>query len=226
MLFALAILCEQAHVASPVVLAWTHPGLRRIALSRPVDALLLPGVAFAGAMFSPLWLVVWVYWAWNTYHFGAQHYGVARILGWHPPRWAVIGGTAAIICGGALLHSVWWKWFALFAIDFNHWLVDIGLSSRVSRCWWLFLAAVLALGCVGFAFKVPRIDHVATLNVEWVLKARLGAGFVHFAYSRWLWQLSNSQIRAVVAPALSMAPFKPHQLRSIPLVRQPNPAPL
>ncbi len=209
MLFALAILCEQAHLVSPVVLAWTHPGLRRIALSRPVDALLLPGIALTGALLSPLWLVAWVYWGWNTYHFGAQHYGVARIFGWRAPRWAVIGGTAAIIVGGSLLHVGWWKWVALVALDFNHWLTDIALSSRVSRCWWLFLAGVLALGCVGFAFKVPRIDHVATLNIQWVLKARLGAGFVHFLYSRWLWQLSNSQIRAVIGPAIMPGRFYP-----------------
>jgi hypothetical protein len=186
MLFASVILFEQAHVASPIVLAWTHPGLRCIVLSRLVEFLLLPALALAGAMLSPLWLLVWVYWVWNIYHFGAQHYGVSRILGWRVPRWACVGGTAVLMI--VPIHSVWFKWFCLFALDFNHWLVDIGLSSRVSQRWWLFMAAVLALGCIGFAFKVPRIDHVATLNVEWVLKARLGAGIVHFLYSARIWK--------------------------------------
>lgn len=197
-LFALAILCEQAHLASPIMLAWSHPRLRQVALSRPMDSMFLPAVVLMGAMLGPLWVVAWVYWAWNTYHFGAQHYGVLRIFGWRTPKWAVIGGTAAVIVGGSLLHSVWWKWISLFALDFNHWLVDIGLSSRVSRYWWMFVVGVGVLGCIGFAFKVPRIDHIATLNVEWVLKARLGAGFVHFLYSRWIWKLSDPKIRAVV----------------------------
>ncbi len=203
-LFALAILCEQAHLVSPVALAWTHPGLRRIALSRPVDALLLPGIALTGALLSPLWLVTWIYWAWNIYHRGAQHYGVLRIFGYRASRWICIGGTAAFIIGGAYLfhYTAWWKWLFLFAIDFNHWLVDIGLSARVSRHWWLFLAAVLALGCIGFTFMVPRVTHTAILNIEWVLKARLGAGFVHFIYSRWVWKLSDPQIRTAVGPAL------------------------
>jgi hypothetical protein len=198
MLFGLAILCEQGHVASPIVLAWSHPGLRRIALSRPMHFLLLPALAFAGAMLSPLWLLVWVYWAWNIYHFGSQHYGVSRILGWRVPRWVCIGGTAAIMVGAPLLHVDWWRWVALFALDFNHWLVDIGLSSWVSRCWWLFLGGIAAIGCIGFTFKVARVDHVATLAIPWVLKARLGAGIMHFLYSRWVWKLSDPQVRETI----------------------------
>jgi hypothetical protein len=225
LLFGFAIVCEQAHVASPIVLAWSHPGLRRIALSRPIETMLLPVVAIIGALLSPFWLIWWVYWSWNIYHFGMQHYGVLSIgraalrrgrenshvaapvcssrllvllgsnsvlrLPWHPKaiKWLCVGGTAVLMAGVPLIiRTGWWQWVALVALDFNHWLVDIGLSSRVSRHWWLFLAAVAVLGCVGFAWKVPRADHIATLAVPWVIQARWGVGITHFLYSRWVWK--------------------------------------
>jgi hypothetical protein len=198
-LFGFAIICEQAHVASPIVLAWSHPGLRQIARSRPLATMLLPALAVFDALVSPFWLIWWVYWAWNIYHFGAQHYGVSRILGWPVPRWVCVGGTAAIMWGGPhVIHAGWWQWFALIVIDFNHWLVDIGLSSRVSRCWWLFIVGVAALGCLGFAWKVPRDDHIATMAIALVIKARWGVGIVHFLYSRWIWKLNDPQVRAIM----------------------------
>lgn len=197
-LFAFAIVCEQAHVVSPIILAWSHPGLRRVALSRPTETMLLPAAAIVLALAAPFMVIWWVYWIWNIYHFGAQHYGAARILRWPINRWVCIAGTAAILVGGSLLHAGWWKWFALVAIDFNHWLVDIGLSSRVSRHWWLFVAVVAALGCIGFAWKVPRPDYIATMFVPWVIKARWGVGIAHFLYSRWVWKLSDPQVRAAI----------------------------
>jgi hypothetical protein len=202
-LFALAIVCEQAHVASPIVLAWAHPGLRQIALSRPIETMLLPVLAVGGALLAPLMVIWWVYWVWNIYHFGAQHYGMSRILGWRVPRWFCVGVTAALMAGLPwLVHDGWVRWFLLIAIDFNHWLVDIGLSSRVSRCWWLFLAAVLALGCVGFVWKAPRADHIATMFIPWVIQARWGVGIAHFLYSRWIWKLSDPQVRATIGKEL------------------------
>jgi hypothetical protein len=90
----------------------------------------------------------------------------------------------------------------LVVIDFNHWLTDIGLSSRVSRHWWLFLGSVLLLGCVGFAWKVPRVDHIATIAIPWVIQARWGVGIAHFLYSRWVWKLSNPQVRAAIGRRL------------------------
>jgi hypothetical protein len=203
-LFAVAIICEQAHVASPIVLAWTHPKLRGVALSRPIESLLLPALAIIGALLSPFWLIFWVYYVWNIYHFGAQHYGVARLIDWRVPRWACIGGTAALMAGVPMLtDAAWWGWFALVALNFNHWLVDLGLSSRVSRCWWLFLASVLAIGCIGFAWKIPRADHIATLALPIVIKARWGVGIAHFLYSRWIWRLSDPRIRTIVKGALA-----------------------
>jgi hypothetical protein len=203
LLFGFAILCEQAHVASPIVLAWSHPGLRRIALSRPIETMLLPALAIIGALLSPFWLIWWVYWVWNIYHFGAQHYGVSRICGLRVPKWVCVGGTAVLMAGVPLIiHTGWWQWVTLVAIDFNHWLVDIGLSSRVSKSWWIFLAPVLCLGCIGFAWKIPRADHIATLAIPWVIQARWGVGIVHFIYSRWVWRLSDPHIRTIMKGVL------------------------
>jgi uncharacterized membrane protein len=201
-LFAVAIVCEQAHVASPFVLAWSHPGVRKIALSRPIETMLLPVAAITGALLAPFMVIWWVYWVWNIYHFGAQHYGVSRVFGLRVNKWLCVGGTAAIMVGVPLLHIGWWKWVALVAIDFNHWLVDIGLSSRVSRYWWLFLPAVLALGCVGFLWMVPRADHIVTMFMPWVIKARWGVGIAHFLYSRWVWKLSDPQMRATIGKVI------------------------
>ena len=202
-LFAFAIICEQAHVASPMVLAWSHPGFRQIALSRPIETMLLPILALVGALAAPFMVIWWVYWVWNIYHFGAQHYGVCRIFSLRVPKWFCVAGTAAIMAGGPLLiHAGWWSWFMLVVIDFNHWLVDIGLSSRVSRHWWLFIAAVAALGCIGFAWKVPSPDHIATMFVPWVIRARWGVGIAHFLYSRWVWKLNDPRIRETIGKEL------------------------
>jgi hypothetical protein len=217
-LFALAILCEQAHVASPIVLAWSHPGLRQIALSRPVETMLLPVIAIAAALAAPFMVIWWVYWTWNIYHFGAQHYGVCRIFGLRVPLWACIGGTAAIMVGGPwLIHDEWWRWFSLVAINFNHWLVDISLSSRVSRYWWLFLGFVLVLGCVGLAWKWPSSDHINTYAANknallTIMQARWGVGIVHFLYSRWVWKLSDPQVRATIGQDLFPTQLRlPHE---------------
>jgi hypothetical protein len=202
-LFAFAILCEQAHVASPIVLAWSHPGLRKIALSRPVETTLLPVVAIITALALPFMVIWWIYWLWNIYHFGAQHYGVSRILGWRVPRWVCVGATAALMAGIPLVfHAGWYRWFLLVAIDFNHWLIDIGLSSRVSRYSWLFVPAVAALGCIGFVWKIPTPDHITTVIIPWVIQARWGVGIAHFLYSRWIWKLSDPQVRATIGQDL------------------------
>jgi hypothetical protein len=203
-LFAVAIVCEQAHVASPIVLAWSHPGLRRIALSRPIETMILPTIAIIGALVNPFWVVFWVYYAWNIYHFGAQHYGVCRIFGLRMiPKWFCVGGTAAIMAGLPwLTHAEWVRWFMLAAIDFKHWLVDIGLSSRVSRYRWLFIVGVAALGCVGFAWKVPRVDHIATRAIPWVIQARWGVGIAHFLYSRFVWRLSDPMVGPIIKSGL------------------------
>jgi hypothetical protein len=212
-LFAFAIICENAHVASPIVLAWTHSGLRQIALSRPIETILLPAIAIIGAILSPLWLIWGVYKLWNIYHYGGQHYGVSRILGFRVPRWACIGGTALIMVGGPfLIPGGWWRWTSLIVLDFNHWLTDIGLSSKVSRWWWVFFAGVMTLGCIGFAYQVPRADRTLTLFVPLIIKLRCGVGIWHFLYSRWVWKLSDPQVRAIIGEDIFLSRHSPFRV--------------
>jgi hypothetical protein len=89
--------------------------------------------------------------------------------------------------------------------SFSHWLTDIGLSSRVSRHPWLFITAVLAMGSVGFLWMVPRVDHMATRVIPAVLTARWGLGFVHFLYSRWVWNISDPKVRATIGRGIFSA---------------------
>jgi hypothetical protein len=205
-LFAFAIVSEQAHVASPIILAWAKPGLRQIALSRPIETVLLPVVAVVFALTLPFLTVFWIYGIWNIYHFGSQNYGAAKIFGWPVNRWLAIGVTAAVMTPALLAKAgvptvhlpYWFGWAALFAIDFNHWLVDLGLSARVFKRYGLFALMTLPFGLMGFLWKVPRADHIATLAIPLVIQARWGIGMAHFLYSRWIWKLSDPRMRAII----------------------------
>jgi hypothetical protein len=191
-LFSLVILLEQAHLASPIVLAWSHAGLRERVRGRLVESVLLPFIAFTAALLSPFLLVGWVYWLWNIWHFGMQNYGLAALSGrrGRVVKWGCLGATAFCMVGLPWLfpHNPVLFWVLLFAIDFPHWLTDISLSAWASRQRWFFVSAVCLIGCGGFLFKVPRVDHVATLALPWVIQARWGAGMIHFIYSRMVWK--------------------------------------
>jgi hypothetical protein len=103
--FTLFILLETGHSLSPIVLAWTHGGFRRVMVGQPKKYFPLPSGVFAVAIgigaatslgwtslvpgpgalsrltdwANPLPVMVWVYWAWNIYHFGMQHFGVLSL---------------------------------------------------------------------------------------------------------------------------------------------------
>jgi hypothetical protein len=98
-----------------------------------------------------------------------------------------------------VIHSGWWRWFVLVVIDFNHWLVDIGLSSRVSRHCWIFVVGVAMTGCIGFLWMRPQPDSITTMFVPWVIQARWGVGIAHFLYSRWVWKLSDQRVSRAIA---------------------------
>jgi hypothetical protein len=104
--FMCAIVVDTAHNMSPLLLTWTHPALRRIALVQWRWYILLPGavmfVACAigaatslgwtdfvrghGAIYhlaldwrNPFpWLVL-IYVSWEVYHFGMQNFGILAI---------------------------------------------------------------------------------------------------------------------------------------------------
>jgi hypothetical protein len=151
------------------------------------------------------------YFAWNAWHFGSQHFGVASLLGWRSgPRWRrkalTIGPTVVIMALPAFLPV-----FSLLvlngAMSFLHWTTDIGLSAwmRKASGYVPFVCVILMLGLSGFVFKTVAGDPrscgswsvcTAVYSIPVLLALRSGLGFVHFLYSRWVWQRTNIQLMA------------------------------
>ena len=82
---------------------------------------------------------------------------------------------------------------AIYAV--NHWLVAIGLAAHVhpSRRPILFSVLVILAGMTVFVLLFVRPGFVIRF-VPWALGARVGLGFVHFLYDRYLWKLSGQSI--------------------------------
>jgi hypothetical protein len=151
---------------------------------------------------NPFPLLVWAYSTWNLYHFGMQDFGIWRLWGGlRINRWAEIG-----ICLGLVIffvevmrhitHSLWVMLFVTGLVSVNHWVVDLGLSVRVAGR--MFLPGVLALGLIGFVWMVPSPGGQMIRMIPWIICVRLGLGFVHFLYSRWVWRLSDPLVRATI----------------------------
>jgi hypothetical protein len=119
--FSLVPLLETGHSLSPIVLAWSHGGFRRIMVERKAKYILLPTLIFSGSalvgcltslgltdyragphrMFevagwsNPFPIMVWVYMIWNAYHFGMQNFGVLSIYRRRREQQEAIGDGAA-----------------------------------------------------------------------------------------------------------------------------------
>ena len=231
--FAIFVLLETGHSLSPIVLAWTHGGFRRVMLSQTRKYVVLPVAVFMivlviGAVTSLGWtslvygpgnlwsltewtnpfpVVVWVYWVWNIYHFGMQHFGVLSLWrgGARSRRRRFADMALCLIvtafCMAALpklTREEWVGFLLLGAFSVNHWVVDIGLSSRVLKRGWLFIVGVLAAGAIGFLLEIPTPNGSLLRAIPILLCARMGLGFVHFLYSRWVWKLSDARVRATI----------------------------
>jgi hypothetical protein len=109
-----------------------------------------------------------------------------------------------IFTNAVALVLIFWQglWgFAIIAI--NHWLVAIGLSSHVySVCRGrppLVFALVLIIAGM-FAFALLFVP-LRTLTIKVTLPAvglRVGLGFIHFLYDRWIYKLSDAKVRATI----------------------------
>jgi hypothetical protein len=205
-MFTAAIVLETGHVVSPIILAWWRTELRRLMVREWRRSIALPALLVGSVFLLPISAAYGIYTAWNVYHFGMQHYGIASIVrpGLRPDaRLACVGATVlGMVVLPFLLHDRTASLLIAATWGFNHWIMDIGLSSRVSGRPIIFAVLVLALGCIGFAWLVPRVDHVATYFVPWIICARWGLGMIHFAYSARIWQFSDPQIRAIVEPGI------------------------
>jgi hypothetical protein len=135
-----------------------------------------------------------------------QHFGVASLFQGrraNPLVW--LGGTIVVMDvipkmfgNGQLLT------FLLVAFSVNHWVVDIALSARVTKHYWLFLGIVLVfLGPIGFFWITPTSYAMMIYPIPLIIGARMGLGFVHFLYSGWIWKLSNPKVRATIGQVLT-----------------------
>ena len=104
------------------------------------------------------------------------------------------------------VHEQWVGFLSFGAISVNHWIVDIGVSSRVSNQRWLFIAGVLLAGMVGFLWMVPTSNGMMIQVIPIILGARLGVGFVHFLYSRWVWNFSDPAVSATIGRSVKYTP--------------------
>ncbi len=151
---------------------------------------------------NPFPLLVWAYSAANLYHFGMQDFGVWRLWGGlRLNRWVQIAICLAFVILFVevmrhITHSLLVMLFVTGLVSVNHWVVDLGLSLRVAG--WAFLPSVLTLGLLGFAWMVPSPGGQTIRMIPWIICARLGLGFVHFLYSRWVWKLSDPLVRATI----------------------------
>ena len=104
------------------------------------------------------------------------------------------------------LIQAWWIPLAMVGVvSVNHWVVDIGLSCRVAKRGWVFVIGVLSVGAIGFVWMVPTSHGMMIRMIPAIVCARLGLGFVHFLYSRWVWQFSDPQVRATIGRDLFAA---------------------
>ena len=96
-------------------------------------------------------------------------------------------------------------------IGLNHWLVAIGIASHVHANHrggspWLFAALLMIAGfglfCLLFVDfqRLPAVGLSAAALVFTVTTVgfRLGLGFIHFLYDRWLYKLSDPRVRVTV----------------------------
>ena len=183
-----------------------HPG-RMVLENVKLERLYVPIVAWAN-----------LYAIWNLYHAGAQNFGflcLYRRKGF-TGRWklAVLAGCVAItvIVG----HEIS-RLFAIFGLTLfltglvtvNHWFAAIGLAAHVhgrhngrSPLW--FVGAVIGAG--GLLVWLFYAAILASLHAAiMALCLRGSLGIWHFLQDRWIWKLSDPQVRATIGRDLLTA---------------------
>lgn len=163
-------------------------------------------------MMNPFPVVVWIYWTWNIYHFGMQWFGMVCLYRRDRPISLNQRLDCKIICLGltafgmgvlpAITNSSTVMLVGMGVFSASHWLQEIGLCAVVSRRSWLFTAAALLMGVVGFAWMVPTPTGNFIRVIPVVISARMGLGFAHFLYDRWLWKIGDPEVRAIIGSSL------------------------
>jgi hypothetical protein len=198
-----ALLAVALAIGSATALGWTSYVARPGSLYRLTDWTNLLPVA------------MWIYWPWKIYHFGMQNFGVLQIYKMSAPgcsrglrqrlidKSACLGLTAfGMAVVPALNQSMWVAMLAMGVFSVNHWIVDIGLSSRTVGRRWVFVGIVLLAGAIGFVWIVPTSTGMMIRVIPIVICLRLFLGFTHFFYSRWVWKLTDPLVRATIGQDL------------------------
>jgi hypothetical protein len=184
---------------------------------------LMPNYRYAGELLENVnlnnyWIpfVIWanLYAVWNLYHAGAQNFGffcLYRRRGFSGLKKLMV--LAACVTGTVVTvhflprvtpsnHAHLTFLLVFGAVTVNHWLGAIGLSSHVwanhtGRSPWIFVAVVLVLGCA-IAYAVHYSFYISAGAFLGALGLRAAVGMWHFCQDRWMWKLSDPQVRATI----------------------------
>lgn len=193
---------ETGHLVSPMILAWSKPGLRAIVCEEWGKYIVAPVIIMAGCLFLPFDLVFNAYLAWNVWHYGMQIFGISCL--YSRPRDADARVRRALLIMGlfilqyvaaGFIASPSLQMLTLGVFSFNHWLADIGLSGQASGWRWGFISLVLALGV---AWVLLRNGPWTVHNFPQILALRAGMGMAHFVYSARVWKFSDPRVRTTI----------------------------
>jgi hypothetical protein len=145
---------------------------------------------------SPFPILVWIYLIWNGCHFGMQIFGVLSLYRKNPRNarqrridmFLCLAGTALGMYALPMLAGSQ-SLVMLCAFLVQPLVVTIGLTSRISRHTWVFIV-MLVMGTIGCVWVIPTSSG-PMIRVIPIICARMGLGFVHFLYDRWVWKLSD-----------------------------------
>jgi hypothetical protein len=171
------------------------------------------GVSIYGAADyeRPFVLMLVLYFLWDAYHFGMQNFGLLSLYRRMQrsyrqrfvDKWACFAATIlGMLVIPRLLHIPYLSLFVFGFFMWNHSLTAIGVSSHVlgnhhARSPWLFASALIIAGAIGFwlMFCAPGFALRVTMTA---IGLRVGLGFVHFLYDRWVYKLSDAKVRSTI----------------------------
>jgi hypothetical protein len=169
------------HLFSPIVLAWTEPEMRRVALRNWHLSIVLPLAGAVGAFTFPYGDVWLCYLVWNSYHYAMQHHGFWALTRWRAKtptqRLDMRTGWLGVTLAGFTLPIL------IVPVTLFHWLGDIGLSGWTSPRRWLFIGLLVPLALTGI-----WLDSRGMKNAfPWLARAHFILDFAHFSYSAMVW---------------------------------------
>jgi hypothetical protein len=113
--------------------------------------------------------------------------------------------------GLGMIMAFWLGLWGFAIVAMNHWLVAIGLASHVHAnrrggSTTIFALGLMAAGMVIFCVLFVKVSTLTVTGFSTdalyftvtAVGCRLGLGFVHFLYDRWIYKLRDPQVRAAI----------------------------